>query len=113
MYINSALDNSKKPLVDGFNTIGWQYTSSGKIPTYNGRLDMSIIYTSISDKKARQKGVVTANSLFVRDKGSTLGRPLGTLKKGDVVTILGTDPASGWYQIADDAYVSNKYIDLI
>ncbi len=58
-------------------------------------------------------GTVTADKLNVRSGAGTKYSSLGTLKKGDAVTIVGT--SGGWHKIkfrGREGYVSADYIEL-
>lgn len=116
MGISEPLDDSKKPTIQGINLIGWQFTSSGIVAGANGqRLDCNIFYKSVgssSSSPATKQGVVTANSLRVRSNPNTNSETIGYLKKGEVINITNTDPASGWYQIGN-GWVSNSYIKIL
>ncbi len=63
---------------------------------------------------ANSKGTVTSSSLNVRAEASTSGEKVGSLKNGDVVTIL-EDTGKGWYKINFkdiNGYVSSDYIKV-
>lgn len=102
-----------KPLIP--NLVGWQYTSSLRVSGSPTVLDCSIMYSPVkknTDKNTKQ-GIVTANSLRVRNKPNQQGTPVGYLKKGEIVNVLSVDSESGWYEIDQGCYVSNAYINLI
>ena len=119
MYIDSPLDESKKPSVPGFDLIGWQYTSSGKIDGCNGRIDMDIMYKpvdneSYSNSSPIKVGYVDCNSLRVRDMPNTNGRIIGYVTSGQKLIIYEIDKQTGWYRIhpKESQWVSNKYIKI-
>ena len=111
MNISAMPNEAYKPDIP--NLMGWQYTSSLKIDGSPTRLDANILYRSTIVGKTSKTGVVTANTLNIRNKPNTSGTVVGYLKKGEIVNILGTDATSGWYQIGNGCYVSNTYITLI
>ena len=114
MSLAEQPDDRYKPNIP--NLMGWQYTSSLKVNGSSQRLDCSIMYYPIqsSVKNPNSKtGVVTANSLRIRTQPNQQGNTVGYLKKGEQVEILGTDAASGWYQIGQSLYVSNEYIQIL
>lgn len=45
-----------KPKLGSEEILGWQYTSSGRIPGYSGNLDLNIVYKEINDKLNLIKG---------------------------------------------------------
>lgn len=115
MRLSDNPSPDKKPNVEGL--VAWQYTSMGYIPgVYNGNLDFDILYCPmVSQEKKLKIGVCTANSLRIRNAPNITGRCIGYLKKGNEVTIYGTDAQSGWYRISEDQqrWVSNAYIELL
>lgn len=63
---------------------------------------------------ASKEGIVTADILNVREKASTSSKKMGTVKKGQVVTI--TKQQNGWSQIkygSKNGWVSEKYISTV
>lgn len=113
MSINQTLNDRYKPDVPGL--IAWQFTSSLRIAGSGGKLDCNILYQPIETINTTQKvlrGTVTASTLNVREKPTTASKIVGYLKKSDIVTIIGTDIETGWYQIDTYAWVSNKYISI-
>lgn len=60
----------------------------------------------------REKGKVTASALYVRAGAGKRYRAKGTVKKGDVVTVVGYN--RGWFKIKGDisGWCSSKYIKL-
>ncbi|USK59497.1 SH3 domain-containing protein [Peribacillus asahii] len=63
---------------------------------------------------ASKEGIVTANTLNVREKASTSSKTIGTLKKGKIVPI--TKQQSSWSQIkygSKTGWISTKYINEI
>jgi len=113
MSISQNPNESYKPNIP--NLIAWQYTSSLVVSGSSGRLDANILYSPIKTEKPTgvSWGIVSANVLNVRDLPSTKGKIVAALKKGEIVHILGIDPASGWYKLDENRYVSNKYITII
>lgn len=102
-----------KPLIP--NLVGWQYTSSLRVSGSPTVLDASIMYSPVANNKdiGIRQGIVTANSLRVRNQPNQQSETVGYLKKGESVNIYGVDIESGWYQIGQGQYVSNAYINLI
>ena len=95
------------------NLVGWQYTSKGCIPGYNGNLDLDIIYRDIKSPQSIPKEIITT----VITKGSRLnirkvpknGSIVGTYNNKTIVDILDVDYEKGWYRVAE-GYVCNDYI---
>lgn len=116
MGITEQLDDSKIPTVQGINLIGWQFTSNGIVAGSQGRLDCNIFYQKPNSTSAsipiQKQGVVTANTLNVREKPNTTSKILGYLKKSEVISISKIDLATGWYKVGD-GWVSNKYIQIL
>ncbi len=53
---------------------------------------------------------VTGGAVNVRNAPSTAtGKVVYIVKKGDVLTAVGTDTATGWYKLTDGNYISNTY----
>ena len=98
-----------KPVTD---LVGWQYTSSGTIPGYNGNLDFDIIYRDIKSPVATGNNIVTK----VATKGSKLnvrnsprnGAIVDRLNNGSPVKIL--DMKNEWCVIGPDRYISPTYV---
>lgn len=99
-------ENSKPDI--GEDIIGWQYSSSGKITGYSGRLDMNVWYRNIHSDET--KAIIIANKLNIRSTPQT-GEILGVYKKGERVTILETDQATGWLK-TPRGYISNAYVQI-
>lgn len=120
MYIQSALDDTKRPAIPGFNVIGWQYTSKGRIADgYNGVLDMSIMYKEVSQMSdVIDFGIVSATSLRVRNLPSEDdGIILGYLVNGSKVLIyeiVKDKKGRNWYRINsrtdDPQWVCGDYV---
>lgn len=79
-------------------------------------LFLSICTISLGTKQVSAasslEGIVTANTLNVREKAAATSKKVGSLKKGKVVTI--TTQQSSWSKIKSGSttgWVSNKYID--
>ena len=85
--------------------------------SYNGKegyVYAQNLDTNPSSTEMDLKGKVTANSLNIRDKASSDGNAIGSLAKGDVVTIIATE--NGWYKIKHGSgygYVSSEYVSII
>lgn len=102
-------DQSKKPMD---NIIGWQYTSSGSVPGYNGNLDLDIIYEDVvAPEVVSSKNIVTR----VKTNGSRLnvrnvpnGAIVGRLDNGTEINVL--DIKDQWFKIGTDRYVSRDYV---
>ena len=95
------------------NLVGWQYTSSGQIPGYNGNLDFDIIYRDIKTPSVVNKSIVTkvstrGSNLNVRETPEN-GRIVDRLANGTVINIIGVK--DGWYMIGTDKYVSPNYVE--
>ena len=74
---------------------------------------INLKYAEMTAAYTTGTGKVTASRLNVRDKASTSGKDLGTLKKGDKVTILAI--SGNWGKIDYNGvtgWVSMKYIEL-
>lgn len=74
---------------------------------------INLKYAEMTASYATGTGEVTASKLNVRDKASTSGKDLGTLKKGDKVTILAV--SGNWGKIDYNGvtgWVSMKYIEM-
>ncbi len=120
MYLQSALDNTKKPEIGGFNLIGWQYTSSGKVEdAYCGDLDLSIMYKTVQFTNHMSSGpidygIVNATSLRVRSEPNTSSEIKGYLIPRQKVLIYEIT-SDNWYRInnrADDPqWVCGDYIE--
>lgn len=119
MYINSDLNEAKKPIVPGFNLLGWQYSSKGQIDGYNGNLDLSIMYQPIPQTISQpvvntpiHTGFCNTHSLRVRNAPNTDGAVLGYLTEGMKVSIY--EEKNGWYRISpnEQKWASGKYIKL-
>lgn len=85
--------------------------------SYNGKegyVSAQYLDTNPSSTEMNLKGKVTANSLNIRDKAASDGKAIGSLAKGDVVTIIATE--NGWYKIKHGSgygYVSSEYVSII
>ena len=104
MYFGVEPNEAYKPNI-AHKLYGWQYTSSGKINGIQGNVDVNRRY-DISNK-----GVVIANTLNIREKGTKDSTDIGDLHKGDIVDIL--NYVDGWYYISIDSRVgwaSKQYI---
>ncbi len=76
---------------------------------------VSADYLTLSQDDEAQTGTVTASSLNIR-KAPVSGAVLTKLSRGTVVTILATDPATGWYQITlnnSTGWCSPDYIQKV
>lgn len=103
-------DQTKKPMS---NLVGWQYTSKGRIPGYNGDLDLDIIYRDIDPVKP----VLGLNIITkVKTNGSRLnvrktpgnGAIVDRLINGTKVDVLAV--SDGWFKIGEERFVSGDYI---
>lgn len=108
MPLQKDPDMSKNPKD---NLVGWQYTSHGTVPGYNGSLDLNIIYRDISSPKPTI-GVTTrvktsGSRLNVRNKPVN-GAIVDKLNNGTPVSIIEIE--DGWYKIGVLRYVSPDYI---
>ena len=102
------------PIIDN-KMVMWQYTSSCRINGAPRGVDMNVTYDEDTKKEVVPQveqnlgfGIVTASSLNVRNKPSTLGKKVGLLMSGERVTIVAY--SNGWYQIDNGNWVSAKYI---
>lgn len=69
--------------------------------------------SSPSNKKAKTKATVTADSLNVRENPSTTARTVGSLKRGVIVDIL--SQSNGWAEITysgKNAWVSSQFLNV-
>lgn len=74
---------------------------------------INLKYTTATEVYSTGTGKVTASSLNVRDKASTSGKDIGSLKKGDKVTIL--DVEGNWGKIdykGKTGWISLKYVEM-
>ena len=60
-YKNNA-DTSKEYKIDGFNIIGWQYSSTGSVAGINGNVDMDVFYIEFPDKPQATVKPTTSNT---------------------------------------------------
>lgn len=102
------------PIIDN-KMVMWQYTSSCRINGAPRGVDMNVTYDEDTKKEVVPQveqnlgfGLVTASSLNVRNKPSTLGKKVGLLMSGERVTIVAY--SNGWYQVDNGNWVSAKYI---
>lgn len=107
-FNGTTMPNEKSKPDIGEDIIGWQYSSSGKITGYSGRLDMNVWYRDIHSDET--KAIVIANKLNIRSTPQT-GEILGVYKKGERVTVLETDQATGWLK-TPRGYISNAYVQI-
>jgi GH25 family lysozyme M1 (1,4-beta-N-acetylmuramidase) len=101
--------NNYKPMA---NLVGWQYTSSGQLPGYNGNLDFNIIYRDIKAPAVVSQNITTkvttkGSKLNVR-KAPKTGAIVGKLENGKVIKIM--DVRDGWLVIGPEQYVSAMYV---
>ncbi len=74
---------------------------------------INLKYAEMTEIYTTGTGEVTASSLNVRDKASTSGKDIGSLKKGDKVTILDTE--GYWGKIdykGKTGWISLKYVEM-
>lgn len=110
MEFSQNPNESYKPNV-GVEIEGWQYTSSGRVNGIDGNVDLNILYNKSSDSSTKSiTNIVTASVLNVRNKPALNGNIVGTLKKGDEVTIYAYQ--NGWVKISqtEDKWCNYKYI---
>ncbi len=85
--------------------------------SYNGNegyVKAEYLTVSPADTSMELKGKVTAGSLNIRDAASSDGKSIGSLSKGDIVTIVATE--NGWYKIKNGSgfgYVSADYVSIV
>lgn len=116
------------------NIVGWQYSSSGKIPSaYNGNLDFDVLYKEIVPTVSNtivvspqtpvrpQIGTKIKNTvrtkganLNVRNKPNTSGQVVGKLKNGSDVVVYGVDKDTGWLRLAvtEEKWCSPDYVEV-
>lgn len=119
MLINDNLDNKYKPSVVG-NLIAWQFTSSGVITGSPGKLDVSILYSPISqtltinnDAPTTKKVKITAQAgLRVRSTPDTSvsNNILGVYKYNDIVEV--TEYNGSWWR-TDRGFISKTYTKIV
>lgn len=121
MSVSGPLEEKYKPVFQGVNTIGWQFTSTAMIPNMSKGVDASILYSAFG--KIKNNGgnnykfnadntVYNCNSLNIRTSPIN-GTVIGHIKNGTRVFIYNVDFSTGWYQIDKNGrqWVSNNYID--
>ena len=122
---------SYKPLGD---ILAWQYTSSGKIAGYNGRLDLNVMFKEIEAPSVSPivvptptptpvpsvqlnpviKNTVKTNGkrLNVRNRPTTDSTVVGKMNNGSNVIIYGVDKTGQWARLSveKDQWSSMDYI---
>ena len=117
VQFQTEITDEYKPVIDGFDTIGWQYTSSGKMPSgYSGnKLDFDIFYKEVgknkflSSSKAIKTVKVNANSLRVR-KSPVDGETVEYVGMGQKLFVYDIDKTSGWYRVGPNMWVGTQYV---
>lgn len=104
----------KGTIVTVLETGQWLKVLINNTPCYvSGNYVEILTNTPIFTASTSGKGIITANSLYVRSQASTSGKVLGTLHRNDAVTILTT--GSTWHTIeykGSIAYISAKYVRI-
>ena len=92
--------------------ISWLYTSSGHLNKCSGNYDFNIIYKDIDTNHSpisQGKVCTMGSNLNVRETPVN-GRVIKKLSNNTIVNLIGIDPESGWYKVANGGYVSPQYI---
>ena len=85
--------------------------------SYNGQegyVKSEYLDTNPSSTEMDLKGKVTAGSLNIRESASKDAKAIGSVTKGDIVTIVGTE--DGWYKIKNGngfGFVSSEFVTVI